>query len=226
MTFDDVGALVGGLPESARVHRVWWSNDSKSEALAWRAAGWHVEMVNLGSGHVSFARGAVGGSYAARSRPTFTRDSATRQQMPAEGRPEAVVQAELIAHLQATGWTILRQANTASKEQGIDVVAVKDGTTVACEVKGYPSRSYVDPRRAAEVKPTSPSVQARHWFAGAILASMLTRNDHPDYRVVIVVPDAGTYQALYARTRDGLLLAGVEVWFVAKDGSVVHPSGP
>lgn len=63
MTFDEVANLVGGLPQSAYDLRQWWANNSLVQALAWRAAGWHVDSVALTSKHVTFARGAVGGTY-------------------------------------------------------------------------------------------------------------------------------------------------------------------
>jgi hypothetical protein len=66
MRFGDVDRLVGGLPASARAHRPWWANSSHVQARAWRAAGWHVQDVDLAEGKVVFARGSVGGSYAAR----------------------------------------------------------------------------------------------------------------------------------------------------------------
>jgi uncharacterized protein DUF6884 len=55
MTFSDVECLVGRLPASARDYRAWWANDSKVEAQAWRAAGWHVQSVNLAGETVVFA---------------------------------------------------------------------------------------------------------------------------------------------------------------------------
>jgi hypothetical protein len=61
MTFTEVEALVGPLPSSARIHRAWWANDSKVQAEAWRAAGWHVQSVNQTAERVVFARGKVGG---------------------------------------------------------------------------------------------------------------------------------------------------------------------
>jgi len=64
----EIDAIVGGLPPSARRIRQWWANDSKVEARAWRAAGWHVERggVNLNAGTVTFARRVVGGTSARR----------------------------------------------------------------------------------------------------------------------------------------------------------------
>lgn len=66
MTFGQVEALVGELPDSARKHRAWWANDSKVEAQAWRAAGWRVSAVDQVAERVVFARGVTGGSRLAR----------------------------------------------------------------------------------------------------------------------------------------------------------------
>ena len=68
LRFSEVDAIVGGLPPSARRIRQWWANDSKVEARAWRAAGWHVDAggVDFNAGTVTFARGVVGGTRARR----------------------------------------------------------------------------------------------------------------------------------------------------------------
>jgi hypothetical protein len=44
--FEQIGDLVGCLPPSAAV-RQWWANSGHSQALAWRAAGFHVDQVYL-----------------------------------------------------------------------------------------------------------------------------------------------------------------------------------
>jgi hypothetical protein len=63
MTFAQMEQLVGPLPDSARSHRAWWGNDGyKSQSIAWRAAGWHVESVDQIQGRVTFARGLRGGA--------------------------------------------------------------------------------------------------------------------------------------------------------------------
>ena len=63
MSFERVEELVGPLPASARNHRPSWANDSKVEAQAWRAAGWHVDTVDLRNERVVFAVGTVGGGH-------------------------------------------------------------------------------------------------------------------------------------------------------------------
>ena len=50
MSFDDVGALVGGLPKSAFTYQVWWSNEIDGrhvQAAARMNAGRAVDLVDL-----------------------------------------------------------------------------------------------------------------------------------------------------------------------------------
>jgi len=63
ISFSEIAALVGGLPKSASTTRQWWANNSQSQALAWRAAGFHVEQVYLERGRVRFEVGERGGSW-------------------------------------------------------------------------------------------------------------------------------------------------------------------
>ncbi len=101
------------------------------------------------------------------------------------GPSEAAVQAMLVFYLVGQGWYIRRVADTATKERSIDILAVRDGRTLAVEVKGYPARRrYSDPARAGEVKPTHPATQARHWYSRVLLKAMLTIAEHPDYSAV------------------------------------------
>jgi Holliday junction resolvase-like predicted endonuclease len=136
---------------------------------------------------------------------------------------EAAVQAAVVAGLLGAGWTIQSQANTATKEHGIDVVAERDTVTVGIEVKGFPSRKYADVRRAGEQKRTQPSTQAGHWFAQAVLAAMRLRSRHPEYLSVIALPDFPRYRALHTETVQSLNAAEVHVWWVGQDGSVDGP---
>lgn len=55
--------MVSGLPESASTSRQWWANSSHSQALAWRAAGYHVEQVYLDRARVRFELGERGGTW-------------------------------------------------------------------------------------------------------------------------------------------------------------------
>lgn len=233
MSFEGVEELVGPLPASARKHRPWWANDSKVEAQAWRAAGWHVDTVDQRRERVVFAIGRVGGSHleartgsqstplegpepAQGTEPTSAAPTDTK----AVGRPEADVQAQIVEHLARNEWSIVRVANTASREQGIDIIATKGPRTLAIEVKGWPGTAYADPRRAHEIKPTAPGLQARHWFSHAVLASLLMTNEHQDYEIAIGLPDMPTYRNLHGRVARSLHTLGVKVLFVDSSGTV------
>jgi hypothetical protein len=59
MTFQQIEKVLGfHLPESARVHRPWWSNNigSHVNAAAWRKAGWRTAQVDLGAEKVTFVK--------------------------------------------------------------------------------------------------------------------------------------------------------------------------
>jgi Holliday junction resolvase-like predicted endonuclease len=233
MSFADIEELVGPLPASARIHRAWWANDSKSEALAWQAAGWRVQFVDQAAERVIFARSST-------SRPQPAGQTAAHQHTenptqkapgpavtlppPNAGLPEATMQSFVVSYLVSQGWQIQRVADTASREpsreQGIDILAARDGRILAVEVKGFPGTAYADPRRPGETKTATPAAQARVWFAQAILKAMLTRSDHPDYELAIALPDAPAYRSLHQRTRTSLGHLGIIVMFVTTEGHV------
>jgi hypothetical protein len=232
LTFRELEKVVGSLPDSARNYRPWWGNSARSpQAVAWQAAGFVVEEVNLTAELVVFARGrAQRRSVAA---PVVVARAIGQKHVggPAASvgetgeadHSEAAVQARLAAHLADNGWHIHRVADAARREQGVDLMASKGTRTLAIEVQGYPSRSYSDPRKADQVKPTNPSVQARHWYAAAMLQAMLMRQEHPTYEIAVAFPDVPTYRTLHQGTRASLDDLKVATYFVAADGRVTTP---
>lgn len=61
VSFTDLEAMLGfTLPESARLHRPWWSNQRNGgghgHALAWQAAGWKTRAVDLEQEALVFER--------------------------------------------------------------------------------------------------------------------------------------------------------------------------
>ena len=63
-TFGEIEAILGfRLPDSARLHRPWWSNSKKgnghSHALAWQAAGWRTRAINVEAETLVFERADV-----------------------------------------------------------------------------------------------------------------------------------------------------------------------
>jgi len=69
-TFGELEAILGfRLPDSARLHRPWWSNSKKSSghshALAWQAAGWRTRTVDVEAETLVFERADVAPAEAA-----------------------------------------------------------------------------------------------------------------------------------------------------------------
>ncbi len=59
-SFGEIEAILGfRLPDSARLHRPWWSNRKSGgygHALAWQAAGWRTRAVDLEAESLTFER--------------------------------------------------------------------------------------------------------------------------------------------------------------------------
>jgi hypothetical protein len=73
-TWDELDALVGGLPLSATNHRAWWSGD-RTHVNAWRQAGFTVTDLVIGQ-EVTFTRNATVTSTIAGSAPQSNVDTA------------------------------------------------------------------------------------------------------------------------------------------------------
>ena len=145
---------------------------------------------------------------------------------PAKGDPasewhtEENTQRLLAEWLAGEGWTIVRTANTATREHGLDVVAERDGQRLGVEVKGYPSRFYVTGPKRGQVKTSTPKEQAKKWYAHALVPAMRLRTREPDSMSVMCFPDFPVYRELYADTAVSLRAAAIEVWVVSQDGGV------
>ena len=122
--------------------------------------------------------------------------------------------------LEGQGWSIVAKADTHSKERGVDIQARKGDEALLVEAKGFPSRNYRDPRRAAEVKPTNPNNQAQQWYSHALLKVMLLQTKYPGAVVALGFPDFPRYRALFEETRGGLAKLGVALLLVKESGHV------
>ncbi len=81
---------------------------------------------------------------------------------------EGNVQAKVAEHIQSLGYTITSIANTATKQQGKDVVAhAPSGQKMWISAKGYPIGTLK----------TNPRTQARHWFAHALFDLILWHDE-------------------------------------------------
>jgi hypothetical protein len=149
--------------------------------------------------------------------------------LPAVAKPgewpwEGAVQQVFGGFLRQHGWGITATADTATKERGVDLRAVKGPRRLGAEVKGWPSETYADPRRAAETEPTQPGNQAGHWFSQALFKAMLLLDSNPGTESLMVLPDFPRYRDLAVRTRTGRRAAGIHVVLLDPDGRYVSDS--
>lgn len=123
-------------------------------------------------------------------------------------------------NLEAMGWIIENKADTRSKARGVDLRATKSGVVLLVEAKGYPSKSYRDPRRADEPKPTNPSNQAQQWYSHALLKVLRLQTEYPGAKVVLAFPDFPRYRTLFEETQTGLTRLGLAVLIVNASGEL------
>lgn len=152
--------------------------------------------------------------------PPVPAASDIRQDATTEWWWEGNVQAAVVRHLAAEGWSIRRVADTSSREHGVDIDASRGAERLLVEVKGYPSATYVRGPKEGTAKAGGVAMQARTYYAGAVLSGMLMRSERPDARVLLVLPDVETYRSLTARTCGPLDRTGVELWLVDQAGTI------
>lgn len=133
---------------------------------------------------------------------------------------EGNVQTALVAHLRAEGWDIRSAADTASRARGIDVLAAKDGRTLAIEVKGYPSTTYARGAQQGLPKKTNPTNQAPKWFSQALVKAITTTDGSGRPEVAVAFPDYPRFRGLIAKSEWALRRLGIGVYLVRDGGAV------
>jgi hypothetical protein len=132
---------------------------------------------------------------------------------------EGNVQSQIVTFLAATGWSVIHVADTARREQGVDIVARRDGHRLLVEVKGWPGTTYARGERAGQPKPTPPSLQATVWFAEAMM-SVIRHGAERGQALAIGLPDMPRHRTLLGDTGWALEQLGITVYLVAVDGTV------
>lgn len=132
---------------------------------------------------------------------------------------EGNVQSRVATRLAATGWSIIRVADTAQRERGVDIIAERDGQRLLVEVKGRPSSTYARGELAGQPKPTQPSTQAGVWFAEG-LTTLMRRGIEPRSRLAMALPDMPRYRNLLAEAGWALDRLDITVYLVAAAGAV------
>ena len=132
---------------------------------------------------------------------------------------EGNVQSRIVSHLAASGWSIIRVADTAQRERGVDITAGRGGQRPLIEVKGWPSSTYARGERVGQPKPTQPTLQATHWFAEA-LTSLIRRGTEVGIRLAMGLPDMPRYRTLLGETSWALDRLDITAYLVTAEGAV------
>lgn len=239
LTFKGVEQILGRpLPPSARERAEWWANNYSSPTRhcwpGWLAAGWKVETHNLYRETVAFSRDK--GVLARKPKPNtparvpvataapelVDADIVTAE--PAATREwywEGNVQKALVSHLEGDGWTIQSAADTAAHQHGVDILASKDGRTLAVEVKGYPPPVYTFGARKGDDKPAPQArLQSEHFFAQGLHAAIRTRAKYPKAELAIALPNSSHYHTLLREAEWALSRLGIGAYVVTEEGQV------
>ncbi len=124
---------------------------------------------------------------------------------------EGNIQSKVITSLAMQGYHIRSVADTASHQQGIDIVAEKDGKPLWVSVKGYPQGT----------DKTNPSLQAGHWFKQAIFDIIEYRERDRNVSLAIALPDFPRYRSMAQKITWIKPVANFSYFWVNENGEVV-----
>jgi len=128
---------------------------------------------------------------------------------------EGNVQAIVIRYLVSQKSLIRYAANTATREQGKDIIAERDGKQLWISVKGYPKG----------IDKTKPSTQAGHWFKQAIFDMIQYRGESDNLALGIALPDYPCYRSLASKITWFQPVAKFVYFWVKETGEVVEFGG-
>jgi hypothetical protein len=124
---------------------------------------------------------------------------------------EGNVQSRVISYLVTQGYQIRSAADTASHQQGIDIVAEKNGKSFWVSVKGYPRGT----------TKTAPSVQAGHWFKQAIFDMIAYRERDKQVPLAVAFPDYPRYRSMANKITWLKPVANFYYFWVKESGEVI-----
>jgi hypothetical protein len=149
----------------------------------------------------------VGGNYVEQKNVTAVASSEKSENWFWEGN----VQNQIVRFLSAQNFKIVSVADTASHEQGKDIVAEINGVTLWVTVKGFPTGT----------EKTQPSTQAGHWFKDAVFDILQYRGASKENRLGLALPDFPRYRSLAKRIAWLKPIANFVYFWVKKDGQIV-----
>lgn len=123
---------------------------------------------------------------------------------------EGNVQSKVVNYLASQNYRIRSVADTASHQQGIDIIAERNSKSLWVSVKGYPKGT----------DKTNPSVQAAHWFKQAIFDIIEYRERDKNVSLAFALPDYPRYHALAKKISWLKPVANFSYFWVKENGEV------
>jgi hypothetical protein len=124
-------------------------------------------------------------------------------------------------YLVLNGYEIIKY-NKDKREKGHDIEAKKDGIHYIIEVKGYPSDKYVSGNKKGSAKRTDPRLQAKHWFAEALLSLLLAKARNMNIKIILGFPRFPRYHKLLEEISPVAKKLDLGCIFVAENGLVTE----
>jgi hypothetical protein len=124
---------------------------------------------------------------------------------------EGNVQSAVVTFLVSNGFMIRRVADTLTREQGKDVVAVlSSGLELWVSIKGRPEGT---PK-------TSPHLMARHYFADALHDILCWREEDESVALALALPEFVTYRNRADKLARRLIELKASIFWVFENGKV------
>lgn len=138
---------------------------------------------------------------------------------------EGNVSTKIVSHLKRNGYDIKKDNSNNVRARGADIIATKNMSKIAIEVKGYPTKYYVQGIKKGQIKKTNPKLQAKHWFSEAILSSIFNYTN-PKYKdiskIALGFPKMPRYEELIEKVSKYFVdnQINIPVYLVSKEGEI------
>lgn len=123
---------------------------------------------------------------------------------------EGNVQSQVVNYLSTLNFQIRSVTDTASRQQGIDIIAEKDGKQLWVSAKGFPKGT----------DKTHPSTEAGHWFKEALFDIIKYRGQNKTVLLAIALPDYPRYHSLAEKISWLKPVANFIYFWVRENGEV------
>lgn len=123
---------------------------------------------------------------------------------------EGNIQSKIVNYLMTQNYRICSVADTATHQQGIDIIAEQNGKNLWVSVKGYPKGT----------DKTNPSSQAVHWFKHAIFDIIQYREKDKNVLLAVALPDYPRYHTLTKKISWFKPVAKFSYFWVKENGEV------